>query len=286
MLIGKLVLKLLPIRYYYQARNIYRKYHKAIYKELSETDLHKILVESMGIKNGDVIFVHSSIDRLNISASPFKILNILQEVVGSNGTLLFPAWHFTERAELYLKKNKVFDVRKAPVALGLLPEIARRSPLAKRSIHPTNSIVAIGKQADELLMQHGDSIYPCDELSPFYKMMKLNAKIIGLGVTTEFLSFVHCPEDVMKADFPVKTRSDVVFETNVIDHDGNTRIISTLVADKTIATRNIPGFIKAFVDPEIARDFHFRGNHFFIADSKELYKIIERLALKDITIYS
>jgi aminoglycoside 3-N-acetyltransferase len=138
---------------------------------------------------------------LNIDFSPFKVLQILIDLVGPEGTLIFPAWHFNYRAEDYLKKENIFDVKLSPTVMGLLPELARRHSSAFRSAHPTTSIVAIGKYAKELTEDHEKSIYPCGEMSPYYKMMKYDAIIVGLGVTSHFVSFVHCPKMFFPKNF-------------------------------------------------------------------------------------
>lgn len=39
--------------------------------------------------------------------------------------------------------------------------------------------------------------------------------IAGLGVNANFLSFLHCPEVVIKQHFPIKIRLDEVFEAKV-----------------------------------------------------------------------
>jgi aminoglycoside 3-N-acetyltransferase len=259
---------------------------KSLYRSIDEKEFIDILTNKLKLERGDVVFVHSSIDRMNISLSPYRILSLLIEAVGEEGTLLFPGWHFSERAEDYIQKGKVFDVRKSPSAMGLISELARRHPEAKRSLHPTNSIIAIGKEADYLIKDHGTSIYPCDETSPFYKMLEFNAKIIGLGVTTEFLSFVHCPEDVLKEKFPYPTRSQEVFSTTVVDWKGKVHETKTLVANKAIAQRNIPKFIRKHIPTSTVKQFTLRKNRFFLAEADLLYKELIRLANQGITIYS
>jgi aminoglycoside 3-N-acetyltransferase len=286
MIIGKLILKYLPFSFYHKIRSWYRQTIKFLTKPLSEKELTDLLTNRFELKKGDVVFVHSSVDKLNINFTPFRILSLLFEIVGDEGTLLFPAWHFTERAEEYLRKGKIFDVRKSPSALGLISELARRHPNAKRSLHPTTSIVAIGRQAEYLIKDHGTSVYPCDESSPFYKMMEFDAKIIGLGVSTEFLSFVHCPEDVMKDKFPFKTRSSEVFTAQTLDFNGQFVEIKTLVADKSIGKRDIPGFIKRNIQPIVAEDFSLRQNRFFIVNARALFVEFEKYAFKGNTIYS
>ncbi len=284
---GKLIYKLLPFRAYFIIRALYRKFIFSIFKPFNESEFKNILLNQLKIKKGDVVFVHSSADKLNIIFSPGKILSILLEIVGPEGTLLFPCWHYKQRAEEFVKKKgPIFDVRRSPSALGLISELARRHEKAVRSLHSTSSIVAIGKYAQYLIQDHGSSIYPCDEKSPFYKMMEFKAKIIGIGVNTEFLSFVHCPEDVIKERFPFRTRTGEVFETQLFDFEGNLIQQKTLVADIGIQNRDIRSFLKKNISKQIAREFSIRKNEFFIVESEPFYRELLRLALKGITIYS
>lgn len=285
MLVGKIVLKFLPFSFYHKLRSLYRNANKLLHKPLEEAEFMRFLNERMQIKVGDVVFVHSSIDKLNITFTPHKLLEILLQAVGPEGTLLFPTWHFNYRAEDYLKKDLVFDVRRSPSVLGMLSEVARRHPAAKRSLHPTSSIAAIGPKADYLLSSHHLSEYPCGESSPFFKMMEFNAKIIGLGTKTEFLSFVHCPEDVMKSVFPYPVRNPEVSKSKVRDYNGNIIEVETLSANKAIGNRDIPGFVKSQIPKAIAEDFRYMGNDFFRVNAKELFEKITDLAMEGITIY-
>ena len=169
--------------------------------------------------------------------------------------------------------------------MGLLSELARRHKGAIRSVHPTTSIVAIGKHAKEMTEEHQDSIYPCGEKSPYYKMMKYDAIIIGLGVTTHFISFLHCPEDILGDKFPVKTRTDKVFEGKVKLNDGQIITVKTLAAFHEIGKRDIPEFLKMHLPSDAFSSFVINGNSFYIAHSKPFYNKIVELANKGKTIY-
>lgn len=286
MSLRKLVFRILPLDSFVKLRRIYRLAIKKANRPLSETEFRAILTQRIGITDGSVVFIHSSFDTLNLTFSVHRLLEILLETVGINGTLLFPAWHFTIRAEEYLKKGLVFDVKRSPSVLGLLSEIARRHPSALRSIHPINSIVAIGKHAEEMINDHGKSIYPCDETSPYYKIIKYNGIIAGLGVDTNFLSFVHCPEDVLKQQFPVKTRLDTKFEAKVKMQDGSIKIIKTLTAHPQIKYRDINTFLKKYINQSICKNFSEKGNRFFYANSRELFDSIVELSKENKTIYT
>ncbi|MDO9256400.1 MAG: AAC(3) family N-acetyltransferase [Bacteroidales bacterium] len=286
MFISRIIFRLFPPEVFISLREIYRTILKTWYAPFSELEFRKILTEEMGISKGSIVFVHSSIDNLNIRFDTFRLLEILLETVGEEGTLVFPCWHFTYRAEDYLKSGKVFDVRRSPSALGMLSEMARRYPGAKRSLHPINSIVAIGRHADTITSSHHTDIYPCGEKSPYYLAMQMGGIIAGIGVNANFMSFVHCPEDVIKLKFPIKTRLDEVFEAKVKKEDGTVEIVKTLAAHPQIKNNNINDFLKKYIPSSISRNITIRGNRFFITHPKELFDSMIELSKENKTIYT
>lgn len=285
MSIGDIVYKFFPERYFIYLKNEYYKLNKLIYPKLSENDFTYLVTEKFGITKGMVVFIHSSVDKLNLAFPAHKALNILLDIVGISGTLIFPAWHFSGRAEDYLKQTNVFDLKRSPTVMGLLPELARRHKNAFRSLHPTASIVAIGNHAEELLSQHHLDIYPCGVKSPLYKMMKYDARIIGLGEKVVSLSFVHCVEDIMKEKFPVKTLTSEIFEYKVIDNSGSTLIVKTLVHHKRIQNRDIPLFFRKYINSGICEMYKFHGSNYFSCHTGQLFSEMKMLAQKGITIY-
>jgi len=278
--------KVLPKSTFVFLRNMYRKYQHFRYPKFSEEEFQSILSGKMGIKKGMTVFIHSSIDKLNLDFSPFRLLEILMETVGEEGTLIFPCWHFKCRAADFLHdENAVFNVKKSPTTMGLLPELARRLPTAIRSLHPTASVVAIGKLAKTLTSEHHLDIYPNGVKSPLYKMMDYESRIIGLGERVVSLSFVHVVEDIMKDKFPVKTLEPEVRKLKVIDGDGKTQYFNTLIPSKEIQKRDIPKYMDKYIDASIYNAFSVKGVHFFSIKPKELFAKMEKLAAQNITIY-
>ena len=286
MFISRIIFRLFPPGLFVQLRKLYRTILKKWYPPLSEQEFRKIATEKLQFKKGSVIFIHSSMDNLNITFDILRLLEILIESVGDEGTLVFPCWHFTYRAEDYLRSGKVFDVRRSPSALGMLSEMARRYPGAKRSLHPTNSIVAIGKNAETIVGSHHLDIYPCGEKSPYYLSMQMGGIIAGIGVNANFMSFVHCPEDVLKNQFSVKTRLDEVFEAKVKKEDGSIVTVKTLAAHPQIKNNDIIRFLKKYIPVSICRNFAVRGNRFFVAHPRELFDKMVELSRENKTIYT
>ena len=259
----------------------------ALYGGIDQENFQNFLTAKMELSPGDTLFVHSSLDKLNLSFPKAEVLEILLNIVGDRGTLLFPSWHFNYRAEEYLKDpNNVFDVKKSFSCMGLLTEIARRHPQAQRSLHPTNSVVAIGYRAKELIKDHHLSVYPNGTRSPFYKIMDYNGKVVGLGERAmHSLSFVHCIEDVYQDDFPFPTRPARVFDARVHNFDGILQIVPTKAAHAAIAKRNVLKYLKKYFSSNEVNSFLKGGSPFFVVNSNEFYRKMENLTNQGITIY-
>ncbi len=286
MSIADFIYKFFPEKYFKALRKVYYRINKIVFPPMSEEDFKKFLQTKLGVKQDMTVYIHSSADKLNISFSPYRLLQILIETVGEEGTLLFPCWHYRGRAEDYYKNDRAFfSVKKSPTTMGLLPELARRHKSAVRSLHPTASTAGIGAKAAELLSEHHMDIYPNGEKSPMYKMMKYNSKIIGLGEKTVSLSFVHVVEDIMKNGFPVQTLSDNTIQCKVIDNEGNEKTVNTLVPHKNISNRDIPGFFAKNISKEACHSFKYRGSNFFSANPRLLFDELKSYAEKGKTIY-
>lgn len=267
-------------------KQAFRSWKKKSNPTISREDLGRILREDLGVTDGDTLFIHSSMRNLYLSFDKKEILPVLRQAVGEQGTLAFPCWQFNIRAEDFIRDNDpVFDIRHSPSVMGKIPDEMRNDPAAHRSFHPTNSVIAIGKNAKFLTDGHETGIYPCGEQSPFYKLIALRAKVIGVGVTVDNLTFVHTVEDTMKDAFPIKTRNEEVHQCRCIDLGGESKIIPTLVASKAIGHRDVFGFFRKHVPSEMYRQLRFRNMDFFSLDAAKVFKRLSELAAENKSIY-
>lgn len=252
---------------------------------LNEMGFARILSEELTITAGDTVFVHSSLDRLNLDFPVFKALSILLDLVGTGGALLFPTYPRKNSYE-FVQSGEVFDIRKSPSFTGLLSELARRHKDAKRSLHPVKSVAVIGNESDYLASEHHKSVYPYDKCSPYYRISELNAKVVGLGVSSTYLSSVHAVDDFFKEDFPVMPYHNKVFSVPCILWDGSKRNIDTYIHNMRKMNFNLPKFFAKYLPGEICRDLDIGGMKFFIAHSKPFLERMTELAKKNITIYA
>jgi aminoglycoside 3-N-acetyltransferase len=246
---------------------------------------HNILKNDLSISKNDVVLIHSSINKLYLKFPFYKIVNILRELVGENGTILFPTYPKYTSYE-FLKRNQIFDVRKTPTITGLLNEFARRFPGSIRSLHPTKSVCSIGPLSQELTSHHQDSPYPYDTCSPYGKIIGKNAKIIGIGVNTSYLSNAHCIDDYLKEKFPVNPYHKKLFESKCINYQGEQVIVKTYAHNMRKMNFNLPKFFNKYVPKDICNDLIINNVPFFIADANLLFDYMLNLAVEDnITIY-
>ena len=254
---------------------------------LSEFGFENILVNDLGLVPGEVVYIHSSVDQLNLGFPFYRILPLIQNVLGPDGTILFPT--YPNRSPVssydYLKQGHVFDVRRTPSFTGLLTELARRHRNAVRSLHPTKSVCAIGPLAHALTATHQQSPYPYDQCSPYYKLVDYDARIIGVGVHTTYLSFVYCIDDALKENSPVQTYYPEIFAAKCINYQGTEEIVETYAHDMNRVVHDIPSFIKRHIPEDTCADLTINGMKFFRAKANALFETMMNLAGQGVTVY-
>ncbi|MDX6532176.1 MAG: aminoglycoside 3-N-acetyltransferase [Blastocatellia bacterium] len=254
---------------------------------LTEEDFREILANDLNLNQGDLVYVHSGMDGLNLAFPFYRILFLIREIIGTSGTVLFPTYpnHRISSYE-YLHQGKVFDVRRTPSYTGILTEFARRQRGAIRSLHPTKSVCAIGPAAAEITATHHLSPYPYDTCSPYYKLIEGGGKIVGLGATTNYISFGYCVDDAWKEKFPVRVYHNEILEAPCINYQGERVIVRTYAHDMSrVVHPDMPAWFQKYVSAEACRDLMVRGMRFFRADAPKLFAEMMELAERDIIAY-
>src|SRR2546422_8530869 len=57
---------------------------------LTESDFKEILTNELRLTSGDLVYVHSGMDGLNLEFPFYRILFLIQEIIGPSGTVVFP----------------------------------------------------------------------------------------------------------------------------------------------------------------------------------------------------
>jgi aminoglycoside 3-N-acetyltransferase len=142
-----------------------------------------------GLRLGDHLLVHSSVKSVGlIDGGPDALIDALLEVVGDEGTLAMPAFNYTRPLP-----QPYFDVAITPSRAGALTEIYRQRPETLRSLHPSHSVAAQGKRAEEFLADHHKGL-AFGVGSPVDRIAQAGGYVLLIGVTHMANSCIHIGE--------------------------------------------------------------------------------------------
>lgn len=171
----------------------------------------------LGIKKGDVLFVHSSLRSLG-GATPQDVIDGLLSALGEDGTLVLPALSY-----MHCNPNqRCFDYNGTPSNVGALPEYFRTQVKGVvRSINPTHSCCALGKNAEYITSGHILDKTPCGENSPFRRLKNLGGKILFLGCGMRPNTSMHAVEELSQPDYLFGDS----YEYQITDSKGNSQTL-------------------------------------------------------------
>lgn len=154
--------------------------------------------KDLGIKNGDIVLVHSSFKSLGeVDGGAETVVQGFLDAIGKEGTLVFPTFVQKNFENAY----KTWHIDKESDT-GYLTNYFRKREGSKRSDQATHSVAATGKLAEELTKTHGHTAKrygsmgdtPFAPDSPWEKMYQMNAKVVMLGVGALYITFRHYAE--------------------------------------------------------------------------------------------
>lgn len=148
----------------------------------------------MNVNAGKTVLVHSSYKSLGtIEGGPQAVIDVLIELIGTQGTLLFPTFNFTSWTETHY-----FDVRHTPSEMGILTEMARNRSEFKRTKHPIYSFVVAGPLQDDFCSIDSEHCYGPG--SVFELIYEKNTLMLSLGLSfNDTFSLTHHAEKMSGA---------------------------------------------------------------------------------------
>jgi aminoglycoside 3-N-acetyltransferase len=149
----------------------------------------------LGLAQGDLLLVHSSYKSFGaMQGGPQAVIDALLEVLGESGTLVMPTFNFD------FCKGEPFDVRSTASQMGIITELVRQMPRARRVFHPIYSFCAVGALADEIATLQNKSSYGADSL--FAELMDHDGKIMIIGLSyNDSMTFFHYVEEMEGVDY-------------------------------------------------------------------------------------
>ncbi|MBR6784426.1 MAG: AAC(3) family N-acetyltransferase [Clostridia bacterium] len=152
---------------------------------------------ALGIEKGDTLLVHSSLRSLG-GATAKEVVDGLLAAIGEEGTLVFPTLSYMNCNP----NNPFFDYFETKSNVGYLPEYFRTSVKGVvRSMCPTHSCAALGKNAEYVVSGHRLDNTPCGANSPFRRIKELGGKILFIGCGMNCNTSMHAIEELSEPDY-------------------------------------------------------------------------------------
>lgn len=148
-------------------------------------------LSQMGLQPGDIVLLHTSMKAIGeVDGGVDTVLDVLSAYF-KEGLLCFPTLSW-ETLDL---NPPAYDVKTTKSIVGILPETFRQRPNVLRSLNPTHSMSALGKDAESFLKDDHLSSVPCDAQSSWRKLVDRDAVILMVGCNLTKCTFLHGVEE-------------------------------------------------------------------------------------------
>ncbi len=167
-------------------------------------------LRSLGLKAGDKVIAHSALSAFGrVKGGADAVIDALLEVLGEEGTLLMPT----------MGGGQPFDIRTTPSRVGAVTETFRKRPGVLRSLHPSHSVCAYGKDAAWFVAGHERAPTAYNEGTPYRRILDFG-KILLLGVDQDRNTCLHAIEAMAGAPY-LRT-----IQRDYIDRDGRVKTMT------------------------------------------------------------
>ena len=149
-----------------------------------------------GLRSDDCLMIHSSLKSVgSLKDGPESLIRAFCDAV-TDGLVVFP----THTWATIRQDGDVFDVLESDSCVGALTNIARRMPGFRRSLHPTHSVCAYGKNKEAYLALDLHATTPVPPTGCFGILKDLKAKILFLGAPLSKNTFIHSIEEAFDVE--------------------------------------------------------------------------------------
>lgn len=154
-------------------------------KELAQ-QLTKLKINPRG-----TLLVHSSMKSIgNVEGGAQTVLDVLCSYM-KDGLLVFPTHTWAQMNQSY----NVFRADSEPSCVGLLSNLFLKRPGVIRSLHPTHSVAALGRDAESFTAGEERTTTPCPRNGCWGKLYDRKATILFIGCTLKSNTFLHGVEE-------------------------------------------------------------------------------------------
>jgi aminoglycoside 3-N-acetyltransferase len=276
-------------------RRAERRYRRG--KRVTSAEEIRTPLRQLPLPDGTVVFIHSSMSKLGyIEGGATTVVNALRNVIVEehDGTIAVPTFSMSGGMADTLRAGEIFDLRNTPSGTGQITELIRRQPDARRSLHPTHSVAAIGPRAAWLVDSHHLDQRSFGAASPFARLIDADGFILGLGVDLGPVTFYHVVEDL--GPFPIDVyTSDSPIVAKCLDQGGRKIELKVMAHDPSVSVTRIDrsngaairSYMTTVFENAAGLTWHQIGDgRMWLVSVRRLYECLDRMKDRGITIYA
>ena len=240
----------------------------------TKEDLLKCLKE-MELTGKEAIMVHSSMKSIGeVDGGADTVVDAFMEFF-KEGLFMTPTHTWDQMSAEY----SVFDRETEPACVGIIPNVFRKREGVIRSLHPTHSIAAYGKGAEEFLKGEENATSPCPPGGCWDRLRDIDAKILLLGVTHTRNTYIHSVDEVM--GIPDRLTDEPTL-MHIVMPDGTQKDVQMFRHfNKTLQTGNFSDEFdkmkQAFYDLGAAKEVKFGDAACILCDAKKIFDVCYKL---------
>lgn len=168
---------------------------------------------NMGIDPKGTLLVHSSMKSIgNVDGGAETVLDAFIDYM-RDGLLIFPTHTWADIDE----EHPVFDSRSSKSCTGILTNLFMKRQGAVRSLHPTHSVAAMGRDAKEYTEGEELAVTPAPKSGCWGRLYDRNATVLFVGCRLDRNTFIHSVEEW--SNVPDRL-GDLTSELEIIDGNG------------------------------------------------------------------
>lgn len=257
-------------------------------------------LESMGLKGGETILIHSSMKAIGVvNGGADTVLDVWMEYF-KNGLLLLP----THTWKTVNADNPVYNPYTTPSCVGLLTNMFMKRDGVIRSLHPTHSMSGYGKNAAEYLAGEEYNNTPCTPGGCYDRLKEVGGKVLLVGVGHERNTYIHSVEEVLNvpnrlSDMPMELVIELQEESNNSGklppynrdngwkkHTDNRLYRKVYVrkhynAQQPHISEDFVKLNKIFLDRGVVRKVKFGDADSLLCDAKGMFNIVRQVIAPD-----
>lgn len=159
---------------------------------LTQRDIHEFL-KNAGIRPTDTTLIHTSMRSLGkVEGGCDGLIDAFVSYL-TDGLFIVPTHTWANVGE----ENPVFDVNLTRPCIGALPTVAAFRSDGHRSLHPTHSVAAFGKRAEEFVSGEERATSPCSAGGVWQRLYDERAKILLIGVLLNRNTYIHAVDEML-----------------------------------------------------------------------------------------